>query len=37
MREYNLHGNRKASSRDIATRFAVVEQLRVICNNSSER
>ena len=30
MREHNLHSNRKASSRDIATRFAVFEQMKLL-------
>lgn len=30
MRDINLHSNRKASSRDIATRFAKVEAIRLL-------
>ena len=30
MREYNLHTNRQSSSRDIATRFAVMEQMNFL-------
>jgi len=37
LRSYNVHGNRRASSRDIATRFAVVEQLRFICSGGVVR
>lgn len=37
LRSYNEHGNRRASSRDIATRFAVVEQLRFICSGGVVR
>ena len=31
MREHNLHSNRQASSRDITTDFAVLEQLQLVC------
>jgi hypothetical protein len=31
MREHNLHGNRQASSRDITTNFAIIEQLLFVC------
>ena len=32
MRNYNIHSNRMASSRDIATKFAQLEQLRLLCS-----
>ncbi len=32
MREHNLHTNRQSSSRDIAKRFAVMEQLYFLLN-----
>ena len=35
MREYNVHSNRMASSRDIATKFAKLEQLRLICSGQT--
>jgi len=37
LRSYNVYGNRRASSRDIATWFAVVEQLRFICSGGVVR
>ena len=33
MREHNLHSNRMASSRDVATRFAIFEQLNLLCKS----
>ena len=30
MREYNIHGNRKACSRDVVTRFARLEAIRLL-------
>ena len=35
MREYNLHGNRKACSRDIARRFAKFEALNLVCSGAN--
>lgn len=35
MRSYNIHGNRKACSRDIATKFAIIEQVRFLCSGRS--
>ena len=37
IRSYNVNGNKRASSRDIATRFAVVEHLRFICSGGVVR
>jgi len=37
LRSYSVYGNRRASSRDIATQFAVVEQLRFICSGGVVR
>ena len=33
MRDYNLHTNRQASSKDIAKRVSTVEHLRFLYNN----
>ncbi len=35
LRTYNLHGNRNAPSRDVTTRFAVVEHLHFLCHGCS--
>lgn len=32
LKNYNVHSNRMASSRDIATRFSRLENLRFICS-----
>ena len=32
MKSYNVHSNRRACSRDIATRFAKVEHLQFMCS-----
>ena len=32
MRQYNIHGNKNASSRDIAMKFTKIEQLRLIAS-----
>ena len=37
MREHNLHGNRQASSRDITTNFAVIEQLLYVCKGGVDQ
>lgn len=36
MREHNLHSNRQASSRDITTDFAVLEQLQLLCEGGDD-
>ena len=33
MKNYNFHTNRQACSRDIATRFAKVETLQLLCGS----
>ena len=37
MRLYNIHGNKKACSRDIATRFAKFEALQLLCSGARAR
>ena len=37
MREHNLHGNRQASSRDITTNFAIIEQLLYVCKGGVDQ
>ena len=37
VRNYNVHGNRLAPSRDIAMRFCILQHLRYICHGGSER
>lgn len=32
MRQYNVNSNRQSSSRDIATKFSIFEQLRLLCD-----
>jgi len=32
MKTYNVHSNRMASSRDIATEFSTLEHLRLMCS-----
>ena len=35
MQMYNVHSNKKASSRDIAMKFAKIEQLRLIASEGT--
>ncbi len=36
MREYNIHGNKQAPSRDIANRFAITEHLQFLCHGGRQ-
>ena len=37
VRNNNVHGNRLAPSRDIATKFCALQHLRYLCHGESER